>query len=91
MKSKMFIDMIEFAIEFLGPDLELLQDDLVALGKRHKQYGLESHHLFSMEHAVMYALEECLGDHFRREDRRAWELVFQMLIKAMHEGLGDKD
>lgn len=40
-----------------------------------------------MEHAT---LEEMHGDRFRREDRRTWELVFQMLIKAMNEGLGDE-
>jgi len=40
-----------------------------------------------MEHAVVYMLEEMLGDDFRREDRRAWELIFQMIIKAMVEGM----
>jgi len=87
MKATMMVEMIDFAVGFLGPDLELLQNDLVSLGKRHKAYGVIPRHLFSMEHAVIYALEEMLGDNFPKEDRRAWELVFQMIIKAMTEGM----
>ena len=83
------VDMIDFAVSFLGPDLELLQEDLVSLGKRHKGYGVISRHLFSMEHAVIFALEEMLDKNFTRQDRRAWELIFQMIIKAMTEGLNE--
>lgn len=87
MKAKMFVDMIDFGVGFLGPDLDLLQEDLVALGRRHNSYGVEGRHLFSLEHAVIYAMEEMLEDTFTRADRRAWELVFQMMIKAMVQGM----
>lgn len=89
-KAKMMVEMIDFAvgaIGFLGPDLELLHDDLVTEGRKHHKNGIVTRHLYSMEHAVVYMLEEMLGDDFRREDRRAWELIFQMIIKAMVEGM----
>lgn len=89
MTSKMMIDMIDFAVSLLGPDLELIEEGLIALGRRHKKYGLLTRHLFSMEHAVIYALEEMLGDCFTRQDRRAWETIFQMVIKAMAVGMGE--
>lgn len=83
----MMIEMIEFIVCFIGPDVAVLYDDLIYLGARHKAYGLKPRNLFSLEHSLFYAMEELLEDTFTREERRAWEEVFQMIIEAMYDGM----
>jgi len=85
--AKAMVDMIDMAVGFLGPDLDPLTEDLHELGKRHVGYGVEAEYLPTMERAVMYALEEVLGDQFSREDRKSWQVVFHFMIGNMVEGI----
>jgi len=72
---------------FLGPDLDPLKDDLIDLGKRHIGYGVKSEYLPVMERAVMFAMEEILADHFTKDDRNAWQVVFHFMITHMVTGM----
>ena len=86
--AKTTVNMIDMAVDFLGPDLEPLEMDLMELGKRHVSYGVHPTYLPIMERAVMFALEELLGNSLQRQDRDAWQVVFHFMIfnmqKAMH-------
>ena len=84
------VNMIDCAVGFLGPDMDPLREDLEALGKRHMKYNVQPKDLPTMEKAVVFALEEMMGPKFTREDRRAWEIVFQFMVKAMITGMENK-
>jgi hemoglobin-like flavoprotein len=74
-------------VSFLGPDLEPLQDDLVALGKRHIRYGVKAEYLPGLYHCVCYFMEELLGDKFTPVQRSSWQVVFDFMVTEMIKGL----
>lgn len=86
-KARQFVEMIDVAVDMLDPDMDQAHEDIRELGRRHKSFGVCPRHLFAMEKAVTYALEELLEDDFKVKDRRAWGSVFQFLIKLMQEGI----
>lgn len=81
------VDMLEVAVDLLDPDMDPVRADIRNLGRRHAAFGVCPRHLFSMEKAVTYMLEEMLEDDFKTKERRSWETVFQFLIKLMQEGI----
>lgn len=85
--ARQMVDMIDMAVGFLGPDLDPLTEDLIDLGKRHIGYGVESEYLPVMERAVVYTLEELLGNGFTRDDRNAWGVIFHFMITHMVAGM----
>lgn len=89
--ANQMVDMIDCAVSFLGPDLEPLVDDLIMLGQRHVAYGVQPKYLPVMEKAVVYALEELLGDaKFTREHRNSWQVVFYFMVMQMTQGMEKK-
>jgi hemoglobin-like flavoprotein len=87
MHAKAMVDMIDCAVALLGPDLEPLKEDLLRLGRRHVNYGVQAKFLPVMEKAVIYALEEILGSKFTRNERNNWQIVFYYMIMQMTEGM----
>jgi hemoglobin-like flavoprotein len=81
------VSMIDTAVAFLGPDLEPLEEDLHALGRRHIRYGVPAKFLPTMEKAVVYTMEELLGDKFTRTMRNSWQVVFYFMVQAMVAGM----
>jgi hemoglobin-like flavoprotein len=81
------VSMIDTAVAFLGPDLEPLEEDLHALGRRHIRYGVPAKFLPTMEKAVVYTMEELLGDKFTRTMRNSWQVVIYFMVQAMVAGM----
>ena len=80
-------DMIDLSVGFLGPDLDPLADQLLDLGERHVRYGVHSSHLTAMGKAIVYTMQELLGDKFREADVKAWVKVYKFMISHMGKGL----
>ncbi|MGC9156317.1 MAG: globin [Ferrimicrobium sp.] len=85
--TKVVVDMIECAVNCLGPDLDPLEDELQRLGNRHIAYGVDCKHFPILGRAVIFAMKEILGNKFTRENERAWELVFHFMVHHMSEGM----
>lgn len=81
--AKAMVNMIDIAVSLLGPDLDLLKDDLARLGRRHKSYGVEAKYLPTMETAVIYVLEEILGDRLSSSESKSWKLVLDFMVAIM--------
>lgn len=79
--------MIDFAIDELGPELDLLKETLLEQGKRHVRYGVRPDSLRSMTNAVISAVKGLLGDEFTDEHEQAWRVVFQLFSTYMVEGM----
>ena len=71
-----------------GPDVELIEEILAQVGKRHKDFGVESKFFPSMGTALVEALEDMMGpDHFNELHKTAWNDVYREMsseiVKAM--------
>lgn len=79
MQARYMIQMLDSSVQMLGPDIELLTEINHDLGKRHVRYGVTKEMYFFMGEALIYMLEQKLGDDFTKETREAWEQVYAEL------------
>jgi hemoglobin-like flavoprotein len=81
--------MLDKSLSLLGPDIELLTDVLLELGKSHLRYGVKTSHYPAMGQALISVVEELLGDEFTPQIKDAWVEVYQALsydmIRAQRE------
>jgi hypothetical protein len=83
------LSMLDRSVSYLGPDLDMLEIELIALGKRHRKLGVHAEDLVDMGRAVQFALEYVLGKELLIEERLAWAEVLEFMIDTMTEGMID--
>eukprot|EP00977_Amphora_coffeiformis_P021061 scaffold8782_cov145-Amphora_coffeaeformis.AAC.2 len=76
MQAKYMIQMLDSSLQMLGPDIELLTEINHDLGKRHVRYGVTPEMYGFMGEAVIYTLDNFLGQDFSKETREAWEQIY---------------
>jgi hemoglobin-like flavoprotein len=80
-KAKL-IAMLTFIVESLMM-LDALIPALQQLGERHQGYGVINDYYRPLGAALIWALEQALGDQFTPEMRRAWVGVYTMMANTM--------
>jgi hemoglobin-like flavoprotein len=81
-QSKKLMQMVGVAVALLDrPDA--LVPSLEALGRRHAIYGVTPHHYRTVGEALIWTLEQGLGEHFTPEVREAWIAVYELISSAM--------
>jgi hemoglobin-like flavoprotein len=75
--------MIDRALGLLGPDIELLTEIMLELGKQHRSFGVETSYYPIMGRALLQTLEEILGDKFKPAYKESWLEVYQALSYDM--------
>jgi len=63
--------------------MDTLGPALAALGRRHEGYGVEDRHYDLVGAALLWTLEQGLGDGFTPSVRDAWTAAYTMLAAAM--------
>jgi Globin len=87
MHASYLIQMIDTALNMLGPDIELLTEMLYDLGDKHVRYGVKPSYFPIMGEALVATLEECLGnDKFSNEMKESWVEVYNTLSADMIAG-----
>jgi hemoglobin-like flavoprotein len=87
MFARNFVQMLDLAVEILGPDLEVVEDQLQSLGASHSRYGVTARHFKLMGHALICTLESMLGPRsFNKEKRESWEVVYTYMSDNMIKG-----
>lgn len=56
------------------------------LGARHAAYGVRGHHYRSVGVALLWMLQQVLGDAYTAEVEGAWTAAYALLAEAMQEG-----
>ncbi len=74
--------MINTAVRGLR-DLPALVPAVKALGQRHVGYGVQPSHYSTVAVALLWTLEQGLGDDFTMEVRDAWTEVYMVLATTM--------
>ncbi len=76
------IDMLALAVRNLNnPDT--LRQELHALGGRHVDYRVQTHHYAIMNDAILGALADCLGEQFTTDMQAAWQHALDALTDTM--------
>ena len=63
--------------------IETMLDDLRALARRHRHYGVREEHYASVGAALLWTLEEGLGSDFTPDVREAWAAAYELLSGTM--------
>ncbi len=78
------MQMISFAVHGLDR-IDALVPEIQALGMRHAGYGVEDNHYETVGTALLWTLEEALGDAFTPKTKEAWADVYTFLATAMKD------
>jgi nitric oxide dioxygenase len=63
--------------------LETILDDVAKLAKRHVQYGVKEQHYTKVGEALLWTLEQGLGDAWTTDVKEAWVSCYTLLTDAM--------
>jgi hemoglobin-like flavoprotein len=55
------------------------------MGRRHAGYGVEPEHYTTVGEALLWALEQALGDDFTSETKEAWAKAYDLIASTMIE------
>jgi hemoglobin-like flavoprotein len=68
-------------------NLDSVASFLIRLGARHVRYGVQPEHFDVVGAALMWTLEQGLGDRFTPEVRDAWTAAWIIIVDAMLAGM----
>lgn len=67
---------------------ETVMPEIRALGTRHAGYGVQAAHYATVGAALLWTLEQGLGEAFTPETREAWATAYGVVSGAMTEAAG---
>ena len=79
---KKLVDMLDTIVARLE-NLDELKGDIVAMSKRHVDYGVKPAHYNMVGKALLYTLQKALGDQWTDEVRSAWINCYSILSGTM--------
>lgn len=83
-QSKRLMDVLGTAVHHLH-DLDTLVPVVQKLGHRHRAYGVEPEHFETVGEALLWTLEQGLGEHYTPEVADAWSTAYSLLAGVMQE------
>lgn len=83
-QGRKLMAMIGFAVKGLTR-LEQLIPGVQALGRRHAGYGVRDEHYATVAAALLWTLEQGLGDSFTAEVHAAWTTAYGVLANTMKD------
>src|SRR6185312_15766448 len=83
-QQRKLMDTLAFAIGSLK-NPTILSGTLSSLAKRHVDYGVHHEHYDKVREALLWTLEECLGEDFTGEVRAAWVALYDTVAAIMKQ------
>lgn len=83
MHAVYMVQMLDTALNMLGPDIDLLSEIMSELGAKHKRYGVKAEMFAFMGEALENMLENLLRDAFTESTREAWRETYGELSQDM--------
>lgn len=84
-QGRKLMAMIGTAVANLG-DLDTIIPAVQDLGRRHRTYGVQPRHYETVGAALLWTLEQGLGDAFTGPVKAAWTEAYTVLSSVMKEG-----
>jgi hemoglobin-like flavoprotein len=88
--ARTFVDMMDCAVGFLGPDLDPFVEDLQDLGGRHLAFGVRPEYFKVVGQAFFHALQKFLGISFDARNQESFQTVFKFICSQMEVGYNKK-
>lgn len=89
-QGQMLMSMIGAAVSGLK-DLERLAPVVRQLGARHVRYGVQAQHYATVGSALLWTLDQGLGDKFTPAVREAWTQAYTLLSEVMLLGAMEEE
>ena len=89
-QGKKLMKTINIAVEALD-DVEPLIPTLKEMGAAHVGYGVKDKDYNTVGAALLWTLEQGLGDAFTDEVKNAWGAVYEVLANTMKEGAAEAE
>jgi hemoglobin-like flavoprotein len=83
MHAAYLIQMLDMALNMLGPDIELLTEIMTELGIKHVRYGVKPEMFPIMGEALIYTLQTILKSGFTERINEAWIEIYSALSQDM--------
>ena len=83
MHASYLIQMLDTALNMLGPDIELLTEIMLELGIKHVRYGVKPEYFPVMGEALIATLEETLQHELADNVKEAWNETYKALSSDM--------
>lgn len=87
-QSKKLLSMIGYVISKLDK-LDDIIDEVAKLAQRHVQYGVKAEHYSTVATALLWTLEQGLGEEWTEDVKEAWVLCYTTLAGAMIAAAGE--
>ncbi|WP_420426350.1 globin family protein [Algiphilus sp.] len=87
-QGAMLMQTLALAVKHLHEPQEIMEP-LRALGRRHVGYGVKEAHYPLVGDALLWTLEQGLGEAFDAETREAWAAAYGLLAGVMCEAAAD--
>lgn len=87
-QGRKLTQMISVAVNGLT-NLDAIIPAVKDMGSRHSSYGVEESHYDSVGAALLWTLNEGLGDAFTEEAKEAWTLTYATLATVMKDAARD--
>ena len=88
-QKKKLMDMLKIAVNGLTK-LEEIVPAVRNLGKRHVDYGVKDEQYGTVAAALLWTLEQGLGDQFTGEAKTAWTEVYTVLATQMQDAAAEE-
>src|SRR6266540_433581 len=89
-QGRALMSMIKVAVAGLDK-LERIVPAVQNLGRRHATYGVKDSHYETVGAALLWTLEQGLGEAFTSEVRAAWTEVYTLLATTMKEAASEDE
>lgn len=89
-QGKRLTDVLGAAVHHLH-DLDRLVPVVHKLGLRHWAYGVEPEHFETVGEALLWTLEQGLGEHYTPEVADAWSTAYWLLAEVMQDAVSGAD
>lgn len=83
-QSRKLMLTLETVVDSLN-DLDAIVPDVRALGIRHKAYGVKDRDYGTVGEALLWTLEQGLGEAFTPETREAWTAAYMLIAQTMQD------
>ncbi|CAB9507241.1 expressed unknown protein [Seminavis robusta] len=85
--AKRFVRMLDLAVHMLGPDMDIVAEEMMDLGPAHARYGVTARHFELMGQALGHTLEKVLSSRdCTPSTKHSWEKIFSFMSAYMLEG-----
>jgi hemoglobin-like flavoprotein len=85
--TKKFVRMLDMAVHMLGPDMDIVEEQMYDLGSSHERYGVTPEHFDLMGQALIHTLKMVLGPRsFMDRTEQSWQEIYSFMTKTMIKG-----